>query len=230
MKLRNNSDLRCALMLALGLAAMGLRLALYRVGTDEKGLLTPGTLPEIGVWIVTGLAAAVAAASGKEPPEHRRTLLEAVGELLAAAGILLALPEGVRALSNTLEALRLALAMVAWAGLGFGAVQRLRGRSPSVLCYGLPCIFFALNAVCCYRGWVSHPQLQDYLFPLVGGLAMMAFAYLRCVPEKYRTRRVVGLLGGFLCIAAVAKVGYWPMYLGCGLWMLTNADAPGAPL
>ena len=23
---------------------------------------------------------------------------------------------------------------------------------------------------------------------------------------------------------------YWPMYLGCGLWMLSNADAPGEPL
>ena len=23
---------------------------------------------------------------------------------------------------------------------------------------------------------------------------------------------------------------FWPMYLGCGLWMLTNADAPGEPL
>ena len=230
MKLRNNSALRAGVTLVLGLAALGLRLALYRVGVDEKGLLTPGHPLEIGVWIVTAAAAALAVLPGKEPPENRNLRLEALGELLAAAGILLALPEGIRSLSNILEALQLTLAMAACAGLGYGAVRRLRGRSPSAVYYGLPCLFFALNVVCCYRGWVSHPQLQDYLFPLLGARSMMVFAYLRCVPEKHRIRRAVGLMGGFLCLAAASKVVFWPMYLGCGLWMLTNADAPGEPL
>ena len=230
MKLRKNPAVLPCLALLLGLVALGLRLALYRLRVDERGLLTPGSALEIGVWVVTAAAAAVALTAGKEPPERRNTRLEALGELLAAAGILLALPEGIRSLSNILEAIRLALAMIAWAALGFGAVRRLRHREESVLCNGLPCLFFALNAVCCYRGWVSHPQLQDYLFPLTGALSMMIFAYLRCVPEKYRIRRAVGLLGGFLCLAAAAKAGYWPMYLGCGLWMLCNADAPGESL
>lgn len=230
MKLQKNPAVLPGLMLLLGLGALGLRLALYRVGVDEKGLLTPGSPLEIGVWIATAAAIALAVLSGGEPAEKRNTRLEALGELLAALGILLALPEGIRTLSNTLEALRLALAIVSCAGLGYGAFQRLRGRGPSVLCYGLPCLFFALHVVCSYRGWVSHPQLQDYLFPLLGAISMMAFAYLRCVPEKYRVRRTVGLFGGFACLAAVAKVGVFPMYLGCGLWLLTNANAPGEPL
>ena len=115
-------------------------------------------------------------------------------------------------------------------GLAWGAAARLQSKKPHVLCYGAACLFFALNAVCRYRGWVSHPQFQDYLFPLLGALTMMVFAYLRCVPEKIRLRRLVGLIGGFLCLAALAKTDFLPMYFGCGLWMLTNADAPGEPV
>ena len=230
MKLRKNPAVLPGLVLLLGLGALGLRLALYRLCVGDKGLLIPGHPLELGVWILTGAAALLAVLSGGSPREKRYPAAEALGELLAAVSILLTLPESIHSLVSALEVIRLALSAVACVGLGWAAVSRLRGGRPSVLCYGLACMFFAMNVVCCYRGWVSHPQLQDYLFPLVGGLAMMVFAYLRCVPEKYRTRRVVGLLGGFLCIAAVAKVSYWPMYLGCGLWMLTNADAPGEPL
>ena len=68
MKLRKNPAVLPCLALLLGLVALGLRLALYRVGVDEKGLLTPGSPLEIGVWIVTAGAAAVALAAGKEPP------------------------------------------------------------------------------------------------------------------------------------------------------------------
>ena len=230
MKLRKNPAAFAGIMLALGLAALGLRLELYRNGVDEKGLLIPGISLELIVWVVTGAACVLAACSGGEPRQRRLPRLEALGELLAAVGIAFAFPEGLRALSTVLDSIRLGFSLAAAGGLAFGAVARLRGRKPSVLCYGVACLFFALNVVCCYRGWVSHPQLQDYLFPLLGALSMMAFAYLRCVPEKYRIRRAVGLMGGFLCLAAASKVVFWPMYLGCGLWMLTNADAPGEPL
>ena len=76
MKLRNNSALRAGVTLVLGLAALGLRLALYRVGVDEKGLLTPGHPLEIGAWIVTAAAAALAVLPGKEPPENRQRFLK----------------------------------------------------------------------------------------------------------------------------------------------------------
>ncbi len=230
MKLRNNPVVLPGLALLLGLGALGLRLALYRLCVDEKGLLTPGHPLEIGIWILTGAAALLAALSGGGPREKRYPRMEALGELLAAAGILFALAESIHSLVSVLEVIRLALSAVACVGLGWAAVSRLRGGRPHVLCYGAACLFFAMNVVCCYRGWVSHPQLQDYLFPLLGALAMMAFSYLRCVPEKYRSRRMVGLLGGFLCLAALAKTQFVSMYLGCGLWMLTNADAPGEPL
>ena len=230
MKLRKNPAVLPGLVLLLGLGALGLRLALYRLCVDDKGLLTPGHPLELGAWILTGAAALLAVLSGGGPREKRYPAAEALGELLAAVSILLTLPESIHSLVSALEVIRLALSAVACVGLGWAAVSRLRGGRPSVLCYGLACLFFAMNVVCCYRSWVSHPQLQDYLFPLLGALAMMAFAYLRCVPEKFRSRRVVGLIGGFVCMAALAKTQFVPMYLGCGLWMLTNADAPGEPL
>ena len=229
MKLRKNPAFFAGVMLVLGLAALALRMALYRTCVDEKGLLIPGTSLELTVWAVTGAACIWAACSGGEP-RQRLLRLEALGELLAAVGIALALPEGLRLAVTMLDKVRLGLSLAAAVGLAWGAAARLQSKKPHVLCYGAACLFFALNAVCRYRGWVSHPQFQDYLFPLLGALTMMVFAYLRCVPEKIRLRRLVGLIGGFLCLAALAKTDFLPMYFGCGLWMLTNTDAPGEPV
>lgn len=230
MKLRKYPAVFAGMMLVLGLAALALRLALYRTCVDEKGLLIPGTSLELMVWGVTGAACVLAVCSGGVPRQRRLPRLEALGELLAAVGIVFAMPEGLRMAVTVLDKVRLGLSLAAAVGLAWGAAARLQSKKPHVLCYGSACLFFALNVVCRYRSWVSHPQFQDYLFPLLGALAMMVFAYLRCVPEKYRARRVMGLLGGFVCLAAMAKTDFLPMYFGCGLWMLTNADAPGEPV
>lgn len=229
MKLQKNPAVLSGLALLLGLGALGLRLALYRTCVDEKGLLTVGSPLELGIWILTGAACVLAACSGGSPRERRSAVPEAVGELLGALGTALVAVQCLPPV-GALDAARLALCLAAAVGLGWGAAARLRGKKPPVLCYGIACLFFALNAVCCYRGWVSHPQLQSYLFPLLGALSLMAFAYLRCVPGKYRLRGFVGRFGGFVCLAAAAGEALWPMFALCGLWLLTNADVPGEPL
>lgn len=230
MKLQKNPVLLPGLMLILGLAALGLRTGLYRFAVDEKGLLVPGTLWEIALWVVTGAACALTAWVCVRHAPNRDPLLEGLGELLAAVGILLCLPELYLTAASPLAWVSFALALAGGGGLAASAVARLRGKTPHVLGYAVACAFFVVNLVARYRVWVSHPQLQDYLFPLLGGIDMLVFCYLRCVPGRIRIRRVVGLTGGFCCLAAIANSGLTPLYLGCGLWLLTNFDAPGDPV
>ena len=89
------------------------------------------------------------------------------------------------------------------------------------------CVFFALHLVCRYQGWSSQPQLQDYFFPLAGAVSTMLFCYLRCDSAKWKLRRVVGLVGTFCCLTAICKTQDPALYLGAGLWMITNLHAQG---
>lgn len=230
MKLRKNPVLLPGLLLLLGLAALGLRSGLYRYAVDEKGLLVPGTLREIALWVIAGGVCVLTAWVCLRHPSNRDPRLEGLGELLAGLGMLLSVPELYLSASGTLAWIGCILAAAGGVGLALAAISRLRGKTPDLLCYIAAFAFLVVNLVSRYRLWVSHPQLQDYLFPLLGGVAMLVFCYLRCVPGRIRVRRLIGLTGGFCCLAAIANSGLAPLYLGCGLWLLTNFDAPGEPV
>ena len=224
-------------ILLLGAVGFLLHLGLYAVGLDQKGLLPGGHPLETGLWVVTAAALAlVIAASWNAKGSDRYgdnfgpSLPGALGNILMAAGILLTVLLNQPKMPNLLGSLWKLLGFVSAPCLVAAAFARVQGKQPFFLLHMSACLFLLLHIVNHYQAWSGNPQLQDYLFPLLGALSMMVFAYLRCVPEKIRLRRLVGLMGGFLCLAALAKTDFLPMYFGCGLWMLTNADAPGEPV
>lgn len=218
-------------VLAMSLLAFALRYGLYTFGLDEKGLLIAAHPMQLCLWALTAVAVALAVLlTEEEAAQNRDSRLEALGEFLAAVGIALALLTRIPGSATVLDGLLLALCVLAAAGLGYGLILRRMGRPMSILSCAAPCLFFAVYMVCNYRVWSARPQLQDWFFPAMGAMTAMIFAYLRCVPGRFRLRRITGLLGCFACFAALGSCADPTVYLGAGLWMITNLHAPGDAL
>lgn len=218
-------------ILAMGCAAGALRFGLYRLAVDEKGLLIPWHPLELALWALA-LAVPVLALvfTGREPKLRRDDQLEALGQVMAAVGIAITAAGSLRGGITKLELATAAVGFAAAVALCYGAIVRWQGRPEPILCAALGCVFFALQLICRYRGWSSHPQLQDYFFPLAGSVFTMLFSYLRCESGKWKLRRVAGLTGTFCCLAAISKAPDPALYLGSALWMITNLHAPGEPV
>ncbi len=217
---------------AVGLGAFGalLRWGLYGLGVDEKGLLEPFHIFKILLWLTTIAALGLCLLVGQKRIKHRPQNREALGELLAAAGIALVVPELKPETGLMLEWVRFLTGILAAAGLAWGAWQRYRGREGSFLAFAPVCVFLAFDLVSRYRIWSSHPQALDYLFQLVGALSMMVFGYYRCIPKHHAARRRVALLGVYCCLVAVSAWELVPLYLGGAAWLFAEWNAPGEKL
>ena len=227
---RNSMDRKekwTPVVLGMGLAGMLLRFSIYALGKDEKGLLIAGHPLQLGLWALT-LAALVAAVliCRKEDTARDRTR-EGLGELFGALGIGLSVLTGFSRAVTVLDGALLVVSLAAAGCLVLAGVLRLRGKESPMVCYGVVCVYFALYLVCGYRGWSARPQLQDWFYSAMGGMAAMIFAYLRCVAGKRRLRQLVGLLGCFLCLTAIPEAGDPTLFLGAAFWLLTSCRVPG---
>lgn len=218
-------------VLALGCVGGALRFLLYRVAVDEKGLLIPMHPVELILWALTAASVCLAVLfTGSDPKKRRDDQLEALGQVMAAVGIAITAAGGFRAGAGVLDLVHMFFGLAAAVLLCFGAILRWQAKPEPIFCAGVTCVFFALHLVWRYRGWSAQPQLQDYFFPLTGAVLAMFFAYLRCDSAKWKFRRAVGLLGTFCCVVAICKTLDPALYLGAGLWMITNLHAQGEPV
>ena len=215
-------------VLGLSCAGGALRFLLYRVAVDEKGLLTAFHPVELLLWLLAAATVVLAVLfTGKDPKKRRDDQLEALGQIMAAVGIAISAAGGFKAGAGILDLVHMVFGLAAAVLLCYGAILRWQTKPEPIFCAGITCVFFALHLVCRYRGWSAQPQLQDYLFPLAGAICTMFFCYLRCDSAKWKIRRVVGLVGTFCCITAICKTQDPALYLGAGLWMITNLHAQG---
>jgi len=218
-------------VLALGCAGGAMRFGLYRLGLDEKGLLVPGHPLELAIWAAALVVVPLALIfTGKQPKYRRDEQLEALGQIMAAIGVAITAAGGFRLGASTLELIHVVLGLAAAVLLSFGAILRWQGKPEPIFCPTAICVFFAVHLITRYRAWSSCPQMQDYFFPLAGSVFAMVFSYLRCEEEKRKLRRVIGLLGCFCCMSAISKTLDPALYMGAGLWMITNLHAPGEKL
>lgn len=227
-KLRKHAP---ALMLGLGFAGLALRLGIYARAVDGKGLLIPHHPLQLALWALAAVAAAGAVLlSYPGAPEKRDFLREALGALICALGLALAAVTGARSAFTPLDGIQLVVCLTAAGCLAFAGLRQLRGKTVPMPCYAVVCVFLALYLVCRYRNWSSHPQVQDWFFQVLGVICGMIFAYLRCVPEKFRLRRTVAALGVFTCLTALGHTADPTLYFGLAAWMLTGHSAPGDDL
>ena len=214
------------LAIALGLVCAGLRLALFQNHTDALGLLETGTLPETGIFLLTGVCLVLFALAARRDWEVENTKLAALGQLLGGLGIFFAALTNAGQMTGPVASLWKIMGLAAGVCLVIQGVCTLKKRKTSFLLSLLPCVFFLLHLIDNYRGWSSQPQLQRYLFDLLASLSLAFFSYCDAAQAvslgKPKTRRFSGLCAVYFCLAAIPGTPKFTiLYALCALWVLT---------
>lgn len=229
--MRRNSGSRMlpVWMLLLGAAALVLRKSLYTTCVDAKGLLLRGHPLGLALTALTGAALILAAGLGwkrKNPEAEAGKLLGAFGNAAAGAGILVTVLMGKPAMGNYLESAWYYLGLAAPVCLLLAGAAKAMGKRPFFLLHVMPCLFFLVHIVTRYQLWSSQPQMQDYVFALLGAAALMFFGFYTAALEadcgSPGVRLGMGLSAVYLCMAEVARSSCPGLYLGGMLWVLTE--------
>ena len=221
------------LALTAGLAACALRLGLYASAVDVKGLLISGHPLTLSLWALTALVLAAVCAvtvrlegSADYADNFSPSPAAALGCAAMAAGSLVTVLTGEAGLPGILATVWMAAGILSAAALAVLALLRWNGARPHFALYAVMCLFLALHTVCRYRPWSGNPQLMDYLFALFACIGLMLFAFYQSGfalgMGKRRMQLTVGLLTAFACFACLPMAEHPLLYLGGGLWTLTD--------
>lgn len=210
----------------LGLLAALSRNGLYQAGMDERGLLTPGR-PEAIYLAVLTLAAVVLCFLNKEPEKSRFRAGDSYIWFAAALLWPQSLPDTAASTMRLLFALSRYVGALLAAALAYFAYRK---KKPVFgLSAGL-CICFILRLVASYQVWSRDPQIQDYIFALLGSLCLTAFFYQQTALEAGLGSKIWRLrfafLGGYLCFAASVDTELNCFYTYAAFGLMTEALAP----
>ena len=206
--------------LAMGLFGAGLRGLLYRTALDGNGLLRQGHPLETAVWLLTAAVFVLAFAAGRTswkknqvPDLPRRRISAGVGDILLGAAVCASVFAGTLEGFPSLMPVRKVLGALCAAALILSGVCHILGKKVPFLCPAAASVFFLLNALTSYPVWSRDPQLQDYAFTLGAEICLCLFSYYRSalslgLPGR-KQRFVSGVLGVFLCAAAVSGSDSW---------------------
>lgn len=216
------------LALLSGLVCAGLRWLLFRNHTDALGLLETGTLVETGVFLLTGLCLVLFALAARRGWAGENKLA-APGQMLGGLGIFLTALTHSGQMAGPVGTLWKILGLVAGICLIVQGVCTLKKRKVPFLLPLAVCVFFLLHLIDNYRGWSSQPQLQKYLFDLLGILSLTFFSYCdaarRVSLGKPKTRIFSGLCAAYFCLAAIPGTPeFTVLYALCALWALTDGE------
>lgn len=228
------------LVLAAGGMGLTLRVMLYTLGLDVRGLLPRYHIFHVLCLVLTvcvGSALVLAArrlrGSGRYKANFPRSTVAALGTW---AGSLWILTAAFTMLHRIREPLDLVLAVLAFCAVGCMMVTgscRFRGKRPNFLYNGLICVFYACNMVCQYRSWSGNPQLPDYIFHLFACIFLTLTAYYRSAFDLGQGRRgrflLCDLMAVYLCFLSMVGAGDGRFYFGSGLWALSNLCALEPP-
>ena len=212
-----------------GLVCAGLRWLLFRNHTDALGLLETGILVETGVFLLTGLCLVLFALAARRGWEAGENKLAAPGQMLGGLGIFLTALGNSGQMAGPVGTLWKILGLVAGICLIVQGVCTLKKRKVPFLLPLAVCVFFLLHLIDNYRGWSSQPQLQKYLFDLLGILSLTFFSYCDAARKvslgKPKTRIFSGLCAVYFCLAAIpGSPKFTVLYALCALWALTDGE------
>lgn len=217
----------------LGGAALVLRRLLYAVGMDAKNLLVRWHPLAIALLVLTvGTLACIALTvrkrKGSERYEDNFTpgFPGALGQLAMAGGILVTVLTSRPMMAGYLGQAWELLGLAAPVCLLLAAAARALGKKPFFLLHVIPCLFLVIHIVNHYQLWSGNPQMQDYVFTLLGTMALMLFGFYTAAFEAdWGNRRMVlgmGLAAIYLCLAELARSSYPALYLGGLVWAATG--------
>lgn len=210
----------------LGIVAMLVRGMMYSYCIDDRGLLMTGR-PEVIYLAVLTLAAVVLCFLTKEPEKTRYRAVDAYIWFLMA----FLWPQS---LSDTAAStMRLLFALSRYVGAALAAVLAYFAFRKKKPVFGLSaglCVCFILRLVASYQVWSRDPQIQDYIFALLGCLCLTAFFYQQTALEAGLGSKIWRLrfafLGGYLCLAASVGTELNCFYSCAAFGLLTEALAP----
>lgn len=217
--------------LCAGILGALLRTWLYASGTDEKGLLIPGHPANILTWLLTGAVTGLLVYFSLPLKEGKKfrfnfpaSINSAVGCLAAALGIFV---DAMGHLGGTtLQNITGFLGIFSTMALVFISHCRLKGRYPSVLFNALICLYLMLRLVGLYQTWSAAPQLQDYVFPLLGCVAVMLACYhdaaFAANAGSRQRHTFYHMMAVYLCLTSLPHNDSYLFHLTLSAWMLTG--------
>lgn len=212
--------------LGAGVLSLCLRLLLYRVGFDEKNILSsshPLHLACLAIGACLSLFLFFAIRKEENPGQFSpgqplgALLLLAAGGLTAFHGLAL-----IREAEATLALIRAGAALAAVLSMAVCALAPARLGTLHSLCHGIITAFFALDMLCRYRGWSGDPQLPDYMFQIFACVLLSLCSYHRLALDvglgKRRVLLWCGLMALYLSLTCVSGPETRLFYLGGAFW------------
>lgn len=208
-----------------GLAACALRMLMMATGVDESGLLEPGNLYGICLWVLSIGYLGVMAFSMKGLGADG-TFADNFPACKIRAGMSFA--GGVLLIYASVDQLRMGQSLIGILGIAAGVCIifaghcRLKGTVPSPGLHIAACVFFLLRLIFSFQLWSADPQLQDYGIQLMALVSLMLFAFHRanCDAGILNRKRTVffGLAAAYFCLASLSDETMPLLYLAAGAW------------
>ena len=226
---RSPSGLFPWVSLLLGAVSLHLRYRLL-ISFDSHGLLPKYQFAGIASLLLLLLTADITFLSLRQMPpssaSRRRcppSRLAAIGSAIGGVGI------GVSAftvpVSGILGILIPALGVLCAGALLYAAYCRLIGLRTNCLFHGTMVLFLAFRILATCRGWGAEPQVQLYLFPLLGSLFLLLTCYYRAEADAmagdYRKYLFFGQLALFCCLGCLPGDD-WLFFLSAAIWLATD--------
>lgn len=230
------------LVLGCGLLGFLLRYALYATAVDDHGLMLPGHYLHILIWGFSLLVAAVLLCVVRTLDGNNRyednfpaSVLGGIGSIAAGLCLILTVTKnlvGFPYLDN-LTKVWVILGLFSSVCLFAAGIFRIQGKRPFFGFHGVVCVFFALHLANQYRVWSGSPQTSDFIFQLLACIFFTLSAYYQAAFDvgmgQRRHQLFIGMMGTFLSCLALVKADAPLLYLGFGLWTLTNLCALNPP-
>ena len=229
-KILNPKDL--PLMVGLmGIGALLLRLLVELLAVDHRGLILPGHILVVVLWVLTAVTLVLVTlpvlelgGSGKYAVNFPASGTAAVGCGIMAVCVMVTAALTVE--RSGIGYLRYGLGLAAGSSLIFLAYARYRGIKPSFLFHTIACAFFTVHMVSSYRDWSGDPQLLHYIFDVLASVGLMLYAYHQAAFEvglgKRRRTLWLGLLTAYCSLASVPGSSTPLLYVGGAVWTLTT--------
>lgn len=220
-------------VLCCGIVTFLLRLWLFGLGEDDRGLLALGSFPDVMSWILAAVTMALLAlgtrrlqGAAKYSYNFPASLPAAIGMALAAVSFCITSVADLSAGTDSVGAVSTVLGFLAAAALGYLAYARAKGLHLSVLFHGVVCLYLMLHLVSHYRLWSSYPQLQSYAFELLAIVFVMLACYHRAAFDaghgNRRAYTFFSLAALFFCVATLPGCDNAAFFIGCAVWMYTT--------
>lgn len=220
----------------LALICGGVGLALHKLllvaGMDERHLLVPGHPLEIALWVLTaaflvfaGFAVRTLGGKGDYAANFPQSTAVMGWNVFFAAGILWTVSQ-TPAMEGALGQIWRVLGVLAALGLAWAGYSRRLGKVPCFAAHMVLCAFLTIHLVTHYRTWSGDPQLQNYVFTLLGSVALVFFTYYHTAFDvgfcKRRLLMTAGLAAMYLCTVGMLDTPYTLLYVGAIPWVWSN--------